>query len=84
MKALKLLFLFQGTSSRTRSQLEIEIENYGGQLNAYTSRENTCYTMNVFKNRLDWGVEVLADILTNSRYTQGAVESERGTIYTEL
>lgn len=75
---------FKGTEKRTRVNLELEIENHGGQLNAYTSRENTCYTMNVFKNKVNWSVEVLADILTNSLYTNGAVNNERNTIYTEL
>lgn len=40
--------------------------------------------MNVFKNKLNWGVEVLGDILTNSLYRKTAVENERSTIYTEL
>jgi len=40
--------------------------------------------MNVFKNKVNWSVEVLADILTNSLYTNGAVNNERNTIYTEL
>lgn len=62
----------------------MEIENHGGQLNAYTSRENTCYTMNVFKNKLNWGVEVLGDILTNSLYRKTSIENERSTIYNEL
>lgn len=40
--------------------------------------------MNMFKNKVNWGVEVLADILTNSLYTNSAVNNERNTIYTEL
>lgn len=56
----------------------------GGQLNAYTSRENTSYTMTVFKNKIDKGVEILGDILCNSQYTNEAVESERDTIHREL
>ncbi|EGR31667.1 mitochondrial processing peptidase beta, putative [Ichthyophthirius multifiliis] len=75
---------FKGTQKRSRIQLELEIENKGGQLNAYTSRENTCYTMNVFKNDLDWSLELLSDILQNSKYETSAVEDEKNTIYTEL
>lgn len=40
--------------------------------------------MNLFKNKLNWGVEVLADILTNSLYTNTALNNERNTIHTEL
>ncbi|KAL4433526.1 hypothetical protein ABPG74_002923 [Tetrahymena malaccensis] len=75
---------FKGTKKRSRQSLELEIENHGGQLNAYTSRENTCYTMNLFKNKLPWGVEVLSDILTQSEYSIFALNNERNTIHTEL
>ncbi|KRW98652.1 Metalloenzyme, LuxS/M16 peptidase-like protein [Pseudocohnilembus persalinus] len=75
---------FKGTKKRSRLDLEIEIENIGGQLNAYTSRENTSYTMNLFKNKIEHGIEILGDILGNSLYTEQAVISERDTIYREL
>jgi mitochondrial-processing peptidase subunit beta len=41
--------LFQGTQRRNTSQIELEIENMGGHLNAYTSREMTAYYAKVFK-----------------------------------
>ena len=50
---------FKGTHKRSKEQLELSIENIGGQLNAYTSRENTSYTMTVFKDKLEDGVEIL-------------------------
>ena len=53
---------------RSRDQLELDVENMGGQLNAYTSRENTSYTMNVFKENLSNGLEILGDMLKNSKY----------------
>lgn len=56
----------------------------GGQLNAYTSRENTSYTMNVFKENLSDGLEILGDMLLNSKYDTRYVNSERNTIYAEL
>ena len=40
---------FKGTDKRTQQQLEVEIENMGGHLNAYTSREQTVYYAKVFK-----------------------------------
>lgn len=39
---------FKGTGRRNRDRLETDVENFGGQLNAYTSRENTSYTINAF------------------------------------
>ena len=75
---------FKGTSTRTRQQLELEIENHGAHLNAYTTRDYTSYILNVFQDKVDWAVEFLADILINSRYDHNLIERERGTIETEL
>ena len=55
----------------------------GGQLNAYTSRENTSYTMTVFKNDAARAVEILGDMLANSNYDKNQIEAERETIYRE-
>jgi processing peptidase subunit beta len=74
---------FKGTANRTRTQLELDVENMGGQLNAYTSRENTSYTMTVFKNNVPKAVEILGDMLTNSLYNTNQIEAERETIYRE-
>lgn len=56
----------------------------GGQLNAYTSRENTCYTINVFNSCASQAVEILSDMLTNSLYSTNSLENERDTIFREL
>jgi processing peptidase subunit beta len=74
---------FKGTKNRSRSQLELDVENMGGQLNAYTSRENTSYTMTVFKNDTSKAVEILGDMLSNSLYDKNQIEAERETIYRE-
>jgi len=74
---------FKGTKSRTQQQLEMEIENLGGHLNAYTSREQTVYYAKVFKSDVPKAVEILADILQNSQLDEGAIERERGVILRE-
>lgn len=56
----------------------------GGNLNAYTSRENTSYMMTVFKRDLRKGVQIVGDMLTNSLYRKQDVENERSTIHREL
>jgi predicted Zn-dependent peptidase len=53
-----------------RKDLELDVENMGGNLNAYTSRENTSYTMQVLKNDLYKGVDILGDMLMHSKYDQ--------------
>lgn len=74
---------FKGTKSRTQKQLEVEIENMGGHLNAYTSREQTVYFARVFKNDVPKAVEILADILQNSLLDEAAINRERDVILRE-
>ncbi|KAK9476526.1 Metalloenzyme, LuxS/M16 peptidase-like protein [Lipomyces japonicus] len=74
---------FKGTNSRTQQQLEVEIENLGAHLNAYTSRENTVYYAKSFKSDVPKTVEILADILQNSKLDQSAIDRERDVILRE-
>jgi predicted Zn-dependent peptidase len=62
----------------------LDVESMGGNLNAYTSRENTSYMMTVFKRDLRKGVQIVGDMLTNSLYRKQDVENERSTIHREL
>ena len=75
---------FKGTKSRSQTQLEIEIENMGGHLNAYTSREQTAYYAKVFKTDVPKAVEILADILQNSLLNEDAITRERDVILREM
>ena len=75
---------FKGTSKRTRRQLEVEIENMGAHLNAYTTREYTCYYMVCFPWQVKHCLDILGDILQNSLYQSADVQAERSTILTEL
>jgi len=60
------------------------VENIGGNLNAYTSRENTSYMMTVFRKDIKRSIEIVGDMLTNSLYRRQDVENERSTIHREL
>ncbi|KAI9466387.1 Metalloenzyme, LuxS/M16 peptidase-like protein [Zychaea mexicana] len=66
---------FKGTNRRTQRDLELQIENMGGHLNAYTSREQT--------HDVPQAVDILSDILQNSRLDPGAIERERDVILRE-
>ncbi|EGR47196.1 hypothetical protein MKX07_002080 [Trichoderma sp. CBMAI-0711] len=74
---------FKGTAKRSQHQLELEIENMGGHLNAYTSRENTVYFAKAFNSDIPQTVDILADILQNSKLEQSAIERERDVILRE-
>mmetsp|Transcript_98765 Transcript_98765/g.180655 ORF Transcript_98765/g.180655 Transcript_98765/m.180655 type:complete len:474 (-) Transcript_98765:79-1500(-) len=75
---------FKGTRRRSRIQLEREIENMGGHLNAYTSREQTVYYAKCFKDDLGQGVDILADILQHSTLDQDHLNFERSVILREM
>ncbi|PTU23036.1 hypothetical protein P175DRAFT_0515007 [Aspergillus ochraceoroseus IBT 24754] len=74
---------FKGTNKRSQHQLELEIENMGAHLNAYTSRENTVYYAKSFNNDVPKAVDILADILQNSKLESAAIERERDVILRE-
>jgi processing peptidase subunit beta len=58
---------FKGTAQRSQTQLELEVENMGAHLNAYTSREQTVFYAKCLSADLPQAVEILADILQNSK-----------------
>ncbi|WAR25542.1 MPPB-like protein [Mya arenaria] len=72
--------IFKGTSKRSQRDLELEVENMGAHLNAYTSREQTVYYAKCFSKDLERAVEVLADITQNSRLGKDEIERERGEV----
>lgn len=76
--------IFKGTASRSVRQLEEEIENMGGHLNAYTSREQTTYYAKVLDKDVSNVLEILADILQNSTFDAGRIERERDVILREM
>lgn len=73
-----------GPQSRNVRQLEVEIEDMGGHLNAYTSRETTCYYAKVFKADVPKAMDILSDILQNSRLEESAILRERDVILREM
>jgi len=76
--------MFKGTPSRTALQIAEEVEDVGGQVNAYTSREMTAYHIHLLKNDLPMAVDILADIIQNSHMPEEEVERERDVILQEI
>mmetsp|Transcript_23314 Transcript_23314/g.45299 ORF Transcript_23314/g.45299 Transcript_23314/m.45299 type:complete len:513 (+) Transcript_23314:86-1624(+) len=75
---------FKGSKNKSQGQLELEIENMGCRLNAYTSREQTVYYANVLKEDTNKAVDVLAEMLLNSTFDPSAIEREKTTILQEM
>ncbi|CAH3187442.1 unnamed protein product [Porites evermanni] len=79
-----MTILFQGTKNRSQTDLELEVENMGAHLNAYTSREQTVYYAKVFSKDIPKAVDILADIIQNSLLGEAEIERERGVILREM
>ncbi|CAH1782949.1 unnamed protein product [Owenia fusiformis] len=75
---------FKGTSKRSQTDLELEVENMGAHLNAYTSREQTVYYAKCLSQDLPKAMDILADILQNSTLREQEIERERGVILREM
>jgi len=74
---------FKGTSKRSRTDIELEVENMGAHLNAYTSREQTVYYAQCLKNDVPQVVDILSDIVQNSQLAPEHIENERSVILQE-
>jgi predicted Zn-dependent peptidase len=75
---------FKGTASRSAVDIAEAIENVGGHINAYTSREQTAYYVKLLKEDLGLGVDIIGDILCHSSFDADELERERGVILQEI
>ncbi len=75
---------FKGTPKRNAVQIAREIEGRGGHLNAFTSKEATCYLVRVIDEQLPRALEVLSDITRNSIFDPDEIDRERNVILEEL
>ncbi len=75
---------FKGTKTRSALQIAEAIEDVGGYINAYTSREMTAYYARVLEDDVTLGLEVIADILLNPVFDPSEIEVERGVILQEI
>ncbi|PIA57734.1 hypothetical protein AQUCO_00600452v1 [Aquilegia coerulea] len=76
--------IFKGTEKRMVKVLEEEIENMGGHLNAYTSREQTTYYAKCMDKDVPQALDILADILQNSKFSAEMIARERNVILREM
>lgn len=75
---------FKGTDRRSAADLAREIDAIGGQVNAYTTKESTCYYARCLDRHLDRASDLLCDMLFHSRFAQEDVELERSVILEEI
>ncbi|WP_433614158.1 M16 family metallopeptidase [Dactylosporangium sp. CA-139114] len=76
--------LFKGTKRRTALDISAQIEAVGGETNAFTAKEYTCYYARVLDADLPLAIDVVCDLVTDSVLTEADVEVERGVILEEI
>jgi len=75
---------FKGTKRRSSLQIAEAIEDVGGYINAYTSREMTAYYARVLSDDVDLALDVVSDIVLNPVFNSSEIEVERGVILSEI
>ena len=76
--------LFKGTARRTAADLAGEMDAVGGQINAYTTKESTCFYARVLDTHLPQAADILCDMFFSSRFDESDVETERGVVLEEI
>ncbi|MGD0069869.1 MAG: pitrilysin family protein [Streptosporangiaceae bacterium] len=76
--------LFKGTGRRTALEISSEMDAVGGEMNAFTAKEYTCYYARVLDADLPLAVDVLSDMVTSSLITPKDVDAERNVVLEEI
>ena len=76
--------LFKGTRRRSALQIASELDAVGGELNAFTAKEHTCYYATVLASDLPLAVDVVGDLVTSAIIRGADVDNERGVIHEEI
>ena len=76
--------MFKGTQKRNARQIAEDVDKLGGQMNAFTSKEATCYYVKTINTHLMSGADVLLDMVSNSVFDAREMTKERKVIYEEI
>lgn len=75
---------FKGTKKRRSFQIINRLDNLGGELNAYTTKENICFYASVLNDHTDKAIDLLTDITFHSTFPEHQIEKERNVILEEM
>jgi predicted Zn-dependent peptidase len=76
--------LFKGTERRSAAEIAEEMDSVGGVINAFTSKEHTCYYAKVLDENLPLAIDLLTDIFLHSKFDEQEIERERSVILQEI
>ncbi len=76
--------LFKGTKTRTALEISSAVESVGGEMNAFTGKEYTCFYARVIDTDLPMAIDVVSDLITSSLVTASDVDAERKVVIEEI
>ena len=76
--------LFKGTKNRKANEIAEDIDNLGGQINAFTSKECTCFYVKVLDENINEAVDILSDMFFNSLFEQEEIDKEISVVIEEI
>jgi len=76
--------VFKGTQRRTARQIALSLEAYGGYLNAFTTKEHTCFYARALSAQVPKAFDVLSDLITSATFKQKEIEKEKQVVIEEL
>ena len=76
--------LFKGTENRTAKQIAEEVDRIGGNINAFTGKEATCYYIKTLDSNLEKACDILIDMFLNSQFDETELDKERMVILEEM
>src|SRR5690625_8010148 len=75
---------FKGTKTRSAQDIAEAFDSIGGQVNAFTSKEYTCFYAKVLDTHKEYALEILADMFFNSSFDEDEMEREKKVVYEEI
>jgi len=75
---------FKGTTTKSAKEIAESFDSIGGQVNAFTSKEYTCYYAKVLDTHADYALDVLGDMFFNSTFDEGELEKEKNVVLEEI
>jgi len=76
--------LFKGTENRKANRIAEDIDNLGGQINAFTSKECTCFYVKVLDENINEATDILSDMFFNSLFEQEEIDKEISVVIEEI
>ncbi|MBA1333914.1 MAG: putative zinc protease YmxG [Firmicutes bacterium] len=76
--------MFKGTETRSAKDIAEQVDNIGGQLNAFTGKECTCYYAKVLNSHLELAFDILSDMMFRSLFSEKDIEKEKNVVIEEI